>query len=315
MQQSPVVASGQMHPGFTPSINPQASSFPPQIPPGSGPSPSYPNGVASSSMQPPPSTPRPGSSHHGLAAQNLQNLTLQQRQQLFLMQQQRMGGMSTPQRPNPQGYPYQQQSPQHGSPTGFPDGSGEHQTTSGLPQPGPSVPGIAKSSRSPSVPIPSPVKGQGPFGPESYPQAIAMTTGQHLPLQQSQLSQMALQQSQVSNQQVPNQGWPMNMNSMAMGMNPAAFQLNTGSTPGQQPSGVPMYVNPNSLGIGTGQQPPNSIPGGWPSTQQMHSAGSPAPSTHDLTASRRASATPAPGTVQMAHPQFESNPFTQQWGS
>lgn len=327
MQQSPVVNSGGMSQGFPPSVNPQGQNFPSQMPQG-GPNPSpYPNGIAANSMQPPASTSRPGSSHPVLASQNYQNLqslTPQQRQQLFLMQQQRMGGMGTPQRPVMQGGQYTQQFMQHGSPTGFPEGAGDQQVNPGMAFPGSNVPGIAKSNRSPSVPISSPVKGQGSFGPEGFPQGMAMTTGQHLPLQQTQLSQMALQQGQINNQQVPNQGWPPNMNSMNMGMNPSAFQLNAagGGVPGQQQQqqqvqqsgGASMYVNPSSLGMGQQQAMatgPGPGPGGWP--PQQISAGSPAP--HDPTGSRRASATPGPGQMQPPPPFDHSNPYPSQWTS
>jgi len=294
--------TGQMHSGF-PSVNPQGTGFPPQMPPGSGPSPAFPNGAVANSMQPPSSTSRPGSSHHFLAGQNLQSLNPQQRQQLMLMQQQRMGGMGTPQRPNVQGFPYQQHSPQHGSPPGFPDNSGDQQ---GIQLPGSSVPGIAKSSRSPSLPGPSPVKGQGSFGPESYPQAMAMATGQHLALHQTQMSSMALQQGQI-NQQVPNQGWPPTMNNMGVGMNPNAYQMNATGALAQQAAGAQMFVNPNTLAMGS-SQPPNAGPG-WPPAQAMQNAGSPVPNLHDSAASRRTSATPGPGVAQI--PQFEGNPYPQ----
>lgn len=315
IQASPVVPSGGMsggiNVGFPPGTNPQAQVFPHQM----SPSAPYPNGVAPNSMQPPASTSRPGSSHHALAHQNLRNLTPQQQQQLILIQQQqRMGGMGTPQRTNP-GFQYQQQSPQHHSPQMFPDGSGEQQANPVLSIPGSSVPGIAKSSRSPSVPTSSPVKGQGSFGPDGFSQtqSMAITSGQHLPLQPTQMSQMALQQGQVNNQHVSNQPWPPNMNNAGMGMNPSAFQLNTVNPIGQQqPGGAPMYMNPSAVGqqgMNTGQGP------GW-SPQPIPNAGSPTPSAHDLV-SQRASATPAPNQGQMgSSTQFDrSNAYPPQWTS
>jgi hypothetical protein len=270
------------------------------------------NGIGSNTMQPPASTSRPGSSHPSLMAQNMQHLTPQQRQQLIMMQQQQRMAMSTPQRPTHQGGPFPQQSPQHGSPQGpgFQDMSGEHQIGQGHP----GVPGIAKSSRSPSVPMPSPVKGQGSFGAEGYPQAMMMSTGQHPPLQQNQSFQMPLQQGQPSPSQHPPPGWASNMNSVGMGMNPAAFQMNSNGTPGQpNVGGGQMFVNPGMMGGAPGQQPPpGMVPsaGSWPQNQPYPNAGSPASSIHDPSSSRRASATPAPGGSH-----FDTNAYPQQWGS
>lgn len=283
---------------------------------------SLPDGTLSNNnMQPPASTSRPGSSHPVLSAQNMQNLTPQQRQLMLMhqqQQQQRMGSVNPTQMSSPQGYgqqahsPYQQHSPQHTSPTGFSDANSEQQqqqqNPGQLPPAGPSVPGIARSTRSPSVPITTPVKRQTSFGHDPYHQALMNSTGQHPSLQQSQSSQPALQQGQQMaqhSQSPPNQGWSGNMN---MGMNPAAFQLNSNNAS----SGIPMYINPSALGGGGAQQPQNT--GGWPpGAPQFNIAGS--PSHTDPSISRHASATPGPGMgIQAVAPHFDPVSYPQ-WGS
>jgi hypothetical protein len=224
---------------------------------------------------------------------NINNLTQQQRQQLMLMQQSSMragGSNNSMMSMNPQGT---QQEQQRLSQKRLPNQGNSPSNTSSMSLPNdsyslrsnPTVPGIARSTRSPSESAPSPSTRGPSMNQDDYQRA--MMQAQQMQASRGMGTPQLGGNPNFNTQMQASMGWPQQQQQPQQGM----------QMQGAMDPNYPMSP-PRSAGHGGSPHAGGSSPGTWPHNTQGMGGGTYPFDNDRASASRHTSATPAPQMMQ-----------------